>query len=107
MAHDSPQGIRTVVINQAGAGTTQLLAGQGVDFAIMVVSYVIVMSADGTFSFSDGTDWLTGDLPIAAKGGVAAQGSLSAPLLICGEGRPLSITTTGGAADGHALVSVQ
>ncbi len=107
MAHDSPQGIRSIAINQAGAGTTELLAAQGGDFSIRVISYVIVMSADGTFSFSDGTDWLSGDMPLAAKGGISARGSLADPLLICGEGRPLSITTTGGAADGHALVAVQ
>lgn len=99
MAH-----LRTVVIDQGGAGTTELVSAES-QYRVEVLNYVIVMSSDGTFAFSDGTDWLSGDMPIAAKGGVAvAIGQVEVPLMIGGRGRPLSLTTTGGSAHGHALV---
>jgi len=100
--------VQQVVIDQVGAGTTTLLAAQGADWQIDVINYVVVMSAEGTFAFSDGTDWLSGDMPVAINGGVsAAAGSLLEPLMQGGKGRPFSITTTGGSAHGHALVRIQ
>lgn len=95
--------LTTVVIDQAGAGTTELVAATP-DYKCEIINYAVVLSADGTFAFSDGTDWLSGDMPIAAKGGVAVKGDQESPLMIGGVGRPLQITTTGGSAHGHALV---
>ena len=92
-----------VVINQSGAGTTELVAA--VPFrTIRVISYSLVMSAVGTFAFSDGVDWKTGDYPIAANGGIAEAGTAQDPLIVCAAGRSLSITTTGGAADGRVRI---
>ena len=98
--------IASVVIDQAGAGTTTLKSSDGPDWRVEIINYVVVLSADGTFAFSDGTDWLSGDMPIAAKGGVSAKGEMNAPLMIGGKGRPLNITTTVGAATGHALIRI-
>lgn len=93
-----------VSIDQGGAGTTELIAASGAA-RYAVVNYVVVMSGAGTVAFSDGTDWLTGDMPFAANGGVAAAyGTQDYPLFVGGQGRPLSITTTGASAHGHMLV---
>jgi hypothetical protein len=99
--------IETVVIDQAGAGTTTLRASEASPWRIEIINYVVVLSADGTFAFSDGTDWLSGDMTIAAKGGVSARGSKDDPLMIGGVGRPLQITTVGGAATGHVLIRLR
>lgn len=97
--------IESVIIDQGGAGTTTLRAAVP-HFRIEVINYVVVLSADGTFAFSDGTDWLSGDMPVAAKGGVSARGGVGTPLIVGGVGRPLQITTTGGSAHGHALIRI-
>lgn len=102
MAH-----IETVEIDQGAAGTTELRAAVPF-YTIDVIGYVVVLSADGTFAFSDGTDWLSGDMPVLANGGVSAKGSIEEPLMISrGAGRPLQITTVGGSAHGHALIRVR
>ena len=57
----------TIAIDQAGPGTTVIRAA--VPFKrIDVINYVVVLAAAGTFAFSDGTDWLSGDMPMAANG---------------------------------------
>ena len=91
------------VVDQSGAGTTEIFAAVS-DHSICVINYSIVMSAAGTFAFSDGTDWKTGDYPIAANGGIAESATGDSPLFKCGRGRPLQITTTGGSAHGHVRV---
>jgi hypothetical protein len=92
-----------VEIDQGGVGTTELLPGIP-DLSIRVLSYFVVMSDAGTFAFSDGTEWKTGDIPIAASGGVAESGTRHEPLWVGGRGRPLSITTTGGSAHGRVRI---
>jgi hypothetical protein len=92
-----------IEIDQGGAGTTELVAAVA-NRTIRVISYSVVMSATGTFAFSDGTDWKTGDFPIAANGGIAEAGTAQDPLFVCAAGRPLSITTTGGSAHGRARI---
>lgn len=99
--------IKPFVIDQGAAGTTELWPAVGPLAEIRVINYVVVLNAAGTYAFSDGTDWLSGDLPIAAKGGASAAAvSGEVPLMICGRGRPLSITTTGGSAHGHGLLAI-
>lgn len=92
-----------VVIDQGGAGTTQLVAPVPYR-TIRVISYSLVLSATGTFAFSDGTDWKTGDYPVLANGGIAEAGSATDPLFVCEAGRALSITTTGGSAHGRVRI---
>jgi hypothetical protein len=94
---------KDVEIDQGAAGTTELLAGSP-GYRIRVLSYFVVMSLAGTYAFSDGTDWKTGDIPVAVNGGVAEAGTLETPLFECGVGRPLSITTTVGSAHGRARI---
>jgi hypothetical protein len=69
-----------------------------------VISYSVVLSGVGTFAFSDGTDWKTGDYPFAANGGIAEAGTSQDPLFICASGRPLSITTVGASAHGRVRI---
>lgn len=88
------------VVDQSGAGTTIVIpAVEG--RSIRVISYSIVMAAAGTFAFSDGVDWKSGDYPIAVNGGVAEAATANDPLFVTGVGRPLQITTTGGSAHGR------
>jgi len=98
-----PYSNADVIIDQGGAGTTELVAAVP-GRTIRVISYSLVMAAEGTFAFSDGTDWKTGDYPIAANGGIAEAGSAADPLIVCAAGRPLSITTTGGSAHGRVRI---
>ena len=96
-----------LIIDQAGAGTTELLAAIS-QFEIRVVSYFVVLSASGTYAFSDGTDWKTGDIPLDAKSGVAEHAhDADNPLFVCGVNRPLSITTTGGSAHGRVRIELR
>lgn len=99
--------VTNVVIDQGGAGTTTLLASPGPDWALEVINYLVVLSADGTFAFQDGTNWMSGDVPVSAKSGAVAASDSDHPLMITGKGKPLQITTTGGSAHGHALVRVK
>lgn len=96
-----------ISIDQSGAGTTELFAATP-QYEIRVVSYLVVLSAAGTYAFSDGTDWKTGDIPLDAKSGVTEQ-SVDAdnPLFVCGVNRPLSITTTGGSAHGRVRIELR
>lgn len=88
-------------IAQGAAGTTALV-GANASNKIKVVSYVFVMSAAGTFKFTDGTVDLTGAMDVAANGGVSAIGQPSAHLMeTAAINRPLNIVTTVGAARGH------
>lgn len=89
-----------IEIDQGGAGTTELKAASAGD-AIQVISYFVVLSGAGTYAFSDGTQWYTGDIPVAANGGVVESGGI---LFTCGRGRPLNITTVGASAHGRIRV---
>ena len=99
----SPYAQADIVIDQGGAGTTELVAAVP-RRTIRVISYSVVLSGTGTFAFSDGTDWKTGDYPFAANGGIAEAGSAADPLFICAAGRPLSITTVGASAHGRVRI---
>ena len=92
-----------IVIDQGGAGTTELVAAVPYR-TIRVLNFSVVMSATGTFAWSDGTDWKSGDYPIIANGGIAEAGSRDDPLFVCAAGRSLSITTTGGSAHGRVRI---
>lgn len=98
-----PYSQADIIIDQSGAGTTQLMAATE-NATIRVISYSVVLSATGTFAFSDGTDWKTGDFPLVANGGIAETATGDNPLFECGRGRPLSITTTGGSAHGRVRI---
>ena len=101
------------VIDQAGAGTTELLAAvEGKSYAVL--NYVVVMAAAGTFAFQDGTDWASGDIPVDTNAGVSANagprglpGPHEAPLFETGRGLPLQITTVGGSAHGHVTAELR
>ena len=101
VAHGEGRDIQQVPIAQGAAGATTLVnavAGK----VIYVVSYLFVLSADGTVKFTDGTADLSGAMDISGKGGAAALGRPSSPLFWTNAAnRPLTIVTTGGAARGH------
>ena len=94
-------------IDQGAAGTTELVAAQA-GKEIRVISYVVILDATGTFKFNDGVDDLTGAIPVNQYGGalapttaLASAYSLHPPHFVCGVGRALQITSTGGGAHGH------
>lgn len=82
------------------AGTTQLVAAQTDNQRIKVVSYGVVGTAAATFRWTDGVT-STGPMSFAANGGIGIVGQASSPLWATGPGRALSVTTTGGAVEGH------
>ena len=102
-----------VLVDQVSAGTTELFpAVPGKSYAVL--NYVVVMAVAGTFAFQDGTDWMTGDMPMSINSGVSANagprglpGPHEAPLFETGRGRPLQITTTGGSAHGHVTAELR
>jgi len=91
------------VIDQGGAGTTTIVTAVPYR-TIRVVSYSVVLSGAGTFAWSDGTDWKSGDYPIAANGGIAESGTAADPLFVCAAGRPLQITSVGASAHGRVRI---
>lgn len=102
-----------VPIDQASAGTTELIAA--VPFKrIRVLNYVVVLAGEGTYAFSDGQDWHSGAIPVADRGGAAPNAGPNprlephpAPLFACGVGLPLQITTVGGSAHGHLTAEIR
>lgn len=99
--------IRHVAVNQGGAaGTTVLVTADSGGRLIKVVSYIIVLSADGTLRFDSDAVPMTGAMTISAKGGVVAPAGKH-PYLATGPGEELRITTTGGGANGHLSYVVE
>lgn len=97
----------TYPVDQSGEGTTEVVAAPSPTSSIRVISYVILMDGAGSVAFSDGTDWMSGDMPLSDKGGISAAGTIRDPLLLLGRGRPLQITTVGGSAHGHVTVDIR
>lgn len=93
------QTLQFASIDQSTQGTDELVAAAA-NAKIYVVSYVVVMTADGTLQFT-GSDSMTGAMPIYARGGASVVGQPSSPVMATDTGEALSITTTGGAAKGH------
>lgn len=95
--------LRTVPINQASAGTDELVPAPTPSRRnIVVVSYLIVMAGQGSYRLEagDGTD-LSGDVPAEDTGGVSFAGAAQAPALVVPAGEALQIVTASGAARGH------
>jgi len=88
------------VIEQGGAGTTQLVAADSTRH-IRVVSYVVVLDATGTMKFADGAGNLSGAMPISATGGIVAPPCDEKAWVETAINSALSIVTTGGGAHGH------
>lgn len=110
--------IDTIAIAQAGTGTTTLYTPDA-DKTVHVLNYTVLLDDYGTFQFTDGTEALSGPMPILQYGGAApSAGSQGAgngpqgfqraiPLMKCkAAGRPIKIVTTGGAASGHICIEV-
>lgn len=97
------RSITQVAIDQSGAGSTDLVAAPGVGLKVYVVSIVVSLSAAGTVRFTEGTGPtnLTGDLDLAIAGGFVSIGNGVDPILQTNTANAkLSITSTGGAANG-------
>lgn len=90
---------RDAPIAQGAAGTTQVKAAVP-GWRIRVTGYTVVMSAAGTFKFSDGAD-KTGAMTCASNGGVSSRTPF-----ICAEGAALSIISTVGACNGHVSYQI-
>jgi hypothetical protein len=91
----------TVPIAQGAAGTTEIVPAS-TGRTIVVVSYVLILDAAGTWRFETGSRALSGDMPADAKGGAAATGgNASAPLMVGDKGGNLEVVSSGGKALGH------
>lgn len=93
--------LQFAVVNQAAAGTTEIVAAV-VGQRIKVVSYVIVLSLTGTAKWQSGAaTGMCGPMDLATNGGVALASDVSNPLMQTVAGEALNIVTTLGAARGH------
>ena len=91
----------TVPITQGAAGTTEIVPGV-VGYTIVVVSYVLILDAAGTWEFQTGARSLSGAMPADAKGGAAATGGTAdSPLLVGDKGGNLEVVSSGAKAFGH------
>jgi hypothetical protein len=87
-------------IAQSGAGTTTLVAGQA-GLKIRITSYVVELSAAGTFKFqSDNTD-LSGAMSFSTDAGASSVGGEFSAILGCEAGESFKIVTTLAPANGH------
>lgn len=75
--------ITQIVVTQAGAGSTDLVAIPGAGLRIFVVSIVLILDAAGTVKFTEGTGPtdLTGAIPVATNGGFVVTGNGYDPVL--------------------------
>lgn len=95
--------IQNVVITQAAAGSTDLVAAPGAELRIYVVRMVFTMSLAGTVKFTEGTGPtdITGVMDIAQAGGMVVVGDGIEPVLFTPTANSkLSIVTTAGQAEG-------
>jgi hypothetical protein len=90
----------TVAIDQASAGTDELLAAAA-GTVIKVLNYTVVMDGAGTFKFRTGNRDLSGAIPAEDRGGVCTVGDRDSAVLVGDEGANLNIVSTTGAAKGH------
>lgn len=87
-------------IAQSGAGTTTLVAGQ-TGLKIKITSYVVELSAAGTFKFqSNGTD-LSGAMSFSTDAGASSVGGEFSAIMGCELGESFKIVSTGAPANGH------
>lgn len=94
-------GMRTVPITQGVAGATEIVPAAA-GYTIIVVSYVVILDAAGTWTFETGSRALSGAMPADAKGGVSATGgNVESPLMVGDKGVNLEIVTSGAKAFGH------
>jgi hypothetical protein len=90
-----------VPITQGAAGATEVVPGVA-GYTIVVVSYVVILDAAGTWTFETGPRAISGAMPADAKGGAAATGGTDiAPMLVGDKGQNLEIVTSGAKAFGH------
>lgn len=88
--------LKSGIINQSGPGTV-VLETPAPGLRIYIVSYLVVLNGDGSFTF----DGLTGAIPAVEGSGAGLAGQPSSPLFWTAPGAALSLTTIGGAARGH------
>jgi hypothetical protein len=104
--HNLNRSYTQIAVNQAAAGSTDLVAAPGAGARIYVVTIVLSNShtAAGTFRFAEGTGptSLTGDMQMAASGGGAVIiGDGKEPILQTNTANSkLTIITVTGFVDG-------
>lgn len=99
----SSRTIIQIAIDQGGAGSTDLVAAPGAGLRVYVTGVVVSLSAAGTIRFTEGTGPtnLTGDMDLAVAGGfVSIGGGVEVVLHTPTANSKLTLTSTGGAANG-------
>lgn len=100
---DSRKILTFVSVNQGAAGTTALAAASAGNFH-KLVGAVLVLSAAGTISFTDGTATLCGPMDIAANAGFVLPTNLLPYTQIAAVNRALNLVTVTGAARGMVVI---
>lgn len=90
-------------IVQLTPGLTEIVAAVP-DKRIRVYGYLVVLDVAGRFRFIGAAD-LTGNIPVAANGGVAIGAGLF-PVFESEISTPLSIVTVSGVANGHLVYAL-
>lgn len=95
--------ITQVAIDQAGAGSTDVVAAPGTGLRIFVVGYVVGITANGTIVWNEGTGptALSGAIPVAANSGLVVGNGAAVILQTNTANSKLTLTSTGGAVDGY------
>lgn len=92
-----------VPVAQGGAGTAVLKAAS-TDNKHKVLGALLVINADGTVKFNDGSADLTGPVDAGQRGGFVLPAGLFPYTETGAVNRPLNLITTGGAANGCVVV---
>ena len=98
--------VQRVSVNQAAAGTTEVVAAPGAGYHIEVVGYVLSMTPAGTGQWKSATTELSGNMPLSAAHS-SVMGSEDLPLLVCAANEALNLVTVTGAADGFVLYQIE
>lgn len=100
--------IKHAVISAAGVGDNTVVENTGSGKRVVILSYVLVAAGAVSIQWQDETSNLSGVMPLAANGGIAARGSQEEPLLETGVGSDLQLNLSAAVAvTGHLTYMVR
>ena len=97
---------RTVAISQGAAGTTELAPAVG-GHINRLIALAVSLDAAGTAKLSSGGADLSGAMNLGSGVPLNLRGEDEAPIAETAPNAALSLTTTGGAAKGLAVISTE
>jgi len=93
--------LKRTVVNQGGAGTL-VIAAASPGNKHKLLGFILSLSSDGTFQFTDGTGILMGAMKIKQDANSVVALSLS-PIVETAVNSPLNLVTTSGGGRGVAI----